>query len=755
MPWKLRVSATSDALDLPGLHPLAAARLAALGIATVEAAEAFLNPDAYETADPYLLPDMAAAVERLWRALKFEEKVLIWGDFDADGQTASALLKRGLDGLGFHAAVHIPKRHGEGHGMYLPKVKEWISRGVQLILTCDTGITAHEAIAHARQAGVDVIVTDHHELADTLPEALAVVSTMRLPPDHPLRDLPGVGIAWKLIEAMENSPPLDLAPLAALGILGDVAVLRRDTRWLAQVGLAQMRVTAVPGLTALIERAGVNPLTLTESDVGFALVPRLNAQGRLGDAADSVTLLTTEDTARAAELANQLEAVNQRRRLETRQIEQSALDMLEQMPELHKYAVLVLHRQEWDGGIIGIVANRLADRFHKPVVLLGGTVGQTAGSARSVPGVHITEALKRLPPEMLASFGGHAMAAGMRLAEGIEVAEFRRALSVIVREMRGGDEAEPALEYDAELTLAEITPDLVDGLNALAPFGNGNPPFVFVVRDLKIQSSRHLDRGHEHLELIVGDAAGRSMHVLWWGAGETPLPDGLFDLACAPRMNAYKGKTELVLEYIDWALHEGVSLTPGGEPAAPSYAVIDWRTKQDRPRDLLEEARRAYSSAQVWSEGIPVEGSARRDQLRPNKTLIVYCEPADATTWRTVIERAQPSRVIFIRRRLPPPTTNEMISALTRICQRVASSEARRIGLEMLAALCYTSIAVVREGLHVMSHMGLPFRVEVKADSVKVEANTDPMPHITSLDTLAALMAEVEAYRTWWREQGR
>ncbi|MBW4436750.1 MAG: single-stranded-DNA-specific exonuclease RecJ [Pleurocapsa minor GSE-CHR-MK-17-07R] len=741
-------------LEALGLHPIAARRLTALGITTADEAEAFLNPDAYLPADPFELPDMEGAVERLWRALKFEEKVLIWGDFDADGQTATALLKTGLTDLGFMVQTHVPKREGEGHGMFMPKVKEWLSRGVQLIVTCDTGISAHEAVALANEHGVDVIITDHHELGESLPDALAVVSTMRLPDGHPLRDLPGVGIAWKLIEALGGENMTELAGLAALGIIGDVALLRKDTRYLAQVGINALRVTTNPGLSALIERANINPLTLSDSDIGFSLVPRLNAQGRLGDAAASVELLTTDDPARAAELANQLEGLNERRKVDTDQIERAALEMIEKDPSLNeRYAVLVLSHPAWTGGIIGIVANRLAEKYRKPVVLLREADGKFAGSARSVYGVHITDALKQLPAGMLASFGGHTMAAGMRLADGVEVAEFRRELSVLARKVQGGKDITPSLTYDGELTLDQISLSLAEDLNRLAPFGNGNRPFAFIIRDLHVKSRRHLDRKKEHLELIVSDTAEHVARVLWWGAGDAALPDGTFDLACTLRVNHYKGVTEPVLEYLDWTLHPGVTVKPFGTSPLPAFAVIDWRGKPEKPKLLLEEARRAYSSAQIWSEGVPAEGSVRREQLKPNKTLIVFCEPADATTWRAVLERADPARVIFIQRRLPPPTANEIIAALVKLCTRISQTEARRIPLETLASLCYTSIAVIKEGLNVMSGMGYPFGVRVAADVAHVTPDAPGTPHITSMDTLGTLLAEVEAYRAWWRRR--
>ena len=378
MQWQMpKPVSVPDALrQFVGGHPLVAERLVRGGFTDVSTANAFLDPDAYTPCPPFELPDLAVAVERLQRAIKNGEPILIWGDFDVDGQTATALLFTALRRLGANVQYHVPLRDGEGHGMHLPKLREWLDRGVRVIVTCDTGITSHEAIAVAQAAGVDVIVTDHHLLGDSLPTAHAVINPMRLPPGHRLREMPGVAVAYQLIVALTDGRDCDdLLDLVALGIVADVAEQRNDTRWLLQRGLTTMRLSRRAGLQALLECAEVNQLEIDERDLGFALGPRLNAQGRLGNAADSVELLSIEnaegdDKARAAELANQLEGMNARRRLESSLVEQSAHALLERDPSLLEYAAIVLSRPDWSGGVVGIVANRLADAYHKPVVLL-------------------------------------------------------------------------------------------------------------------------------------------------------------------------------------------------------------------------------------------------------------------------------------------------------------------------------------------------------------------------------------------------
>ncbi|MBI4772396.1 MAG: DHH family phosphoesterase, partial [Chloroflexi bacterium] len=407
-----------------GGHPLIAATLARRGLADPAAARAFLDPDCYTPAPPADLPGVPAAAERLERALRAGERICVWGDFDVDGQTAAALLVSALRGLGGDVTYHIPLRARESHGVKLPALREVLDAGAELLLTCDTGVDAREALEYARSRGVEAIVTDHHSLPPSgalgglppdLPPATALVHPGLLPPGHPLATLPGVGVAFKLTEALlrraGRAADCDaLLDLVALGIVADVAVQTGDARYLLQRGLAQLRRTARPGLLAVFERAGLDPASLTEEHIGFQLGPRLNALGRLGNAGKGVELLLTPDLGRARVLALELEGLNARRKLLTDQTFKSALAQLERDPALGETAALVLAHPEWEAGVVGIVAARLAERFHKPALLLACPPGGPArGSARSVTGCDLTAALAA-HAGLLASLGGHPMA---------------------------------------------------------------------------------------------------------------------------------------------------------------------------------------------------------------------------------------------------------------------------------------------------------------------------------------------------------
>ena len=359
-----------------GGHPLVAQTLARRGILDPHQAQAFLDPNSYQPAVPNEFPGMQRAVKRLLQAIQRGERICVWGDFDVDGQTATTLLVATLGELGADVTYHIPVRAAESHGVNIPNLEIAIQGGAQLVLTCDTGITSHQAAEYARGRGVEMIITDHHELpasGEPLPVAQAVITPRMLPAGHPLGSLPGVGVAYMLAQAIyrqfnreaDCEQHLDLA---ALGIVADLALLTGDTRYLLQRGLAVLRRAQRPGLQAILELADLNPAGLSEEHIGFILAPRMNAIGRLGDANSVVELLTTLDIDRARLLALDLETLNARRKLLTDQVYQGALAQIEIDPSLAEMGALVLAHRSWPAGVLGIVASRLVERFHKPAV---------------------------------------------------------------------------------------------------------------------------------------------------------------------------------------------------------------------------------------------------------------------------------------------------------------------------------------------------------------------------------------------------
>ena len=373
-----------------GGHPLVAETLVRRGIRDSRAARAFLDPTHYHPTSPSALPHAERAAERLEHAILLGERICVWGDFDVDGQTATTILVSALRDLGASVFFHIPNREREGHGIDLTALEEVLAKGVDVLLTCDTGITAHDGVESASQQSVDVIITDHHDLPPTIPPAYAATDPKMLPQTHALRELPGVGVAYKLAQllyrragrAEEATRHLDLA---ALGIVADVATQTGDVRFLLQRGLEALRRTERLGLRTLMEIAELDPTGLTEEHIGFELAPRLNALGRLADASPAVELLTTDDLERARILAHQLDGLNARRKMLCDQVTQAAEAQLERDPSLLDHGALELSHPRWPGGVIGIVAGRLAERYHRPVILITAPPGELArGSARSI-----------------------------------------------------------------------------------------------------------------------------------------------------------------------------------------------------------------------------------------------------------------------------------------------------------------------------------------------------------------------------------
>ena len=760
MEWRDRpaIVVPDEVRELVGGHPLVAERIVRSGIRDLSEVRAFLDPRAYRMTSPTELPDLEIAVDRLKRAIREAEPILIWGDFDVDGQTATALLCIALEQLGANVRYHVPLRDGEGHGMNLGRLRNWIDSGIRLIVTCDTGITSHDAVTLARAAGVDVLITDHHLPGETLPEALAVVNPMRLPEGHRLRDLPGVGVAWQLIVGLGDVVRAgELLDLVALGIVADVAIQRNETRYLLQRGLEIIRLTTRPGLRALIESAGLPPLEMDESDIAFGLGPRLNAQGRLGDARDSVELLMTRDESRALELASQLEGMNARRQLESRLIEESAHSLLEKDPSLLEYAVIVIAHPEWNGGIVGIVANRLADLYRRPVILLGERDGILSGSARSVHGCNITEALRDCAG-LLIKYGGHPMAAGLSLRQR-DLFEFRRLCSRAVRE-RMSDAGERAiLEIDGYLSLDELTRELATDLRRLAPFGNGNPPLTLVTRDLHLVRRRKLGRRGDHLDLLVEDECGNRRRAVWWKGGDSAIQtdrqkESRFSLAYNLAVSRFRGEEELILEVRDLGLQE-----PGGterievDTGAVRPVVEDYR-RHPQPEEALAGLRSTEPEAQVWCEGDDRSriSGLRRDQLHPAHTLIVWNAPPGPAEWEAVLKRVDPARLIVFHRPIQELTPDTFLTRLGGLIKFVLNSKSGSTSITELAGVLAQREDAIRYGLRWFVGNGqilIDLRQQGAVKITRLESGKgSPLPLIEKL--IRATLAETAAFRKNW-----
>jgi len=563
--WKLpdsealdRARELSAAMDVPLAF---GSVLATHGITSEAEALAFLTPDRSMLFDPELLPDLEPALQRLRAAVDGRERVFVCGDYDVDGITSIVLVKRCLESAGAEVGYYIPNRLLEGYGLSEGGIGAARDFGAKLIVTVDSGVTGHDEVALARQFGIDVIVTDHHEPQETLPDALAVVDPKRKDSVYPYKDLAGVGVAFKLMEALARDYR-DVAytveeslDLVAVGTVADIVPLVSENRVLTTLGLERLRATANPGLRALMDVAGVESLGARATHIGFALGPRLNAAGRLGDARIGVELLTTDDPVRAAAIAKQLDLENRKRReLECRVLE-DATRMIEESDLLKHRLSVVLWSSEWHPGVIGIVASRIAKQYNRPALLLSVAEGACKGSGRSIPGFDLHSALSDCR-HCLNSFGGHRHAAGVSLDEA-RLEEFSACVEDAVSKSLTTDDLVPVVEVDALIGLDQCDFDLVKLIGRMRPFGVGNPEPVFGTRSLKLISARSVGNGHLKMAVAQG---GRVMDAIGFGMadvlGDLRASGGLVSLAYALEENSWRGVTDLQLRLKDVQLEE-------------------------------------------------------------------------------------------------------------------------------------------------------------------------------------------------------
>jgi single-stranded-DNA-specific exonuclease len=736
-----------------GGDPIVAQLLARRGLSTPQAAAAFLDPDRYVPAPPNELPDLAAAAERLYRAVTRSEKIAVWGDFDADGQTATTLLVSLLRDLQADVTYYIPQRMTESHGIKLDPLKRLLDQRINVLLTCDTGITEHEAIAFAKSQGVIVLVTDHHDLPDELPRADALINPKRLPSTHPLRSLPGVGVAFKLAQqvwqlAGEPDRADEYLDLAALGIVADVAELTADTRYLLQRGLDRLRRTQRLGLQALLALAKIDAANLSAEHIGFGLGPRLNALGRLGDANLAVELLTTTNLTRARIIASQLEGLNNQRKLLSDQILTAAQEQIAKEPSLLEYNALVLHQAYWHSGVIGPVANRLAEQYQRPVVMLVGEGSVLRGSARSVPGVDITTALK-LCSEFILGVGGHPGAAGLSLpAENLAV--FRRALSDAVELIRDPSAVRDGLTIDAVLSLDDVTLELAQEIDRLAPFGAGNPAVTLGTHDVTVEHERTFGRKGEHREVTIADREGHTQKLIWWRGAEIDLPDAHLDVAFQIKTSTFRGDTALSIEWVDFREAE----VPIAEVAAPPLPieVIDWRTKSPAPITLQDFP--AAQGVATWADGAANAPFAltRRYDLPQADVLVVWSAPCG---WRELvyaIERVKPTTIYLCAADAADDRVEPFLKRLTGLLKHDITQRGGRVNLRRLAAALNQRLITARKGLEWLEAAGQISVLDWSEDHLTVELGGQVSDEVDELASeLKVLLAETAAWRQYYR----
>lgn len=541
------------------LPPTLCRLLVQRGFGEAEAARGFLRPTAGHIHPPAGLAGVAEAVARLTQAKERGETVLVHGDYDVDGICATALYVRALRMMGLKAQPFVPRRLVDGYDLSDAGVKAAAEVGATLILTCDCGIVAHDAVLRARAAGIDVIVTDHHTPGPDLPDAIAVVNPNRRDCGYPDKGLAGVGVAWKVCCALaaELGFPQErlhgFLDLVAVATIADIAPLKGENRALVRWGLKVLRETPNAGLRALMRVTGLaEKAEVTATQVGFVLAPRINAVGRMGEALRGVQLLLTDDDREAERIAHSLEADNQWRRSVEGETLKEALAALELGYDPERDYGVVLASHGWHPGVIGIVASRLVERLHRPVVMIAlDEHGEGKGSARSTHHFHLYEAMRDTAGHLV-RFGGHRMAAGCSIrAENVDA--FRDAFNAVARERLTEEQLVPEVRIDLEMQLRDADGDLVRMLRHAGPFGAGNATPVFASRGVAVADHRVVGQGH--LKMTLG-AYGARLDAIGFGMGERAQEPGfgrqLLDVAFKLEENHFNGRTSIQARLVDF-----------------------------------------------------------------------------------------------------------------------------------------------------------------------------------------------------------
>ncbi len=541
------------------ISPITAQVLANRGINQIDQAHQFLHPSLSHLHSPFLMKDMDKAVNRVIQALLRREEVLIYGDYDADGITATAILILFLQALQFPSRYYIPHRVREGYGLHCDTIMQFAQQGVKLIITVDCGISDMDAVKKAQEMGVDVIITDHHEVPDEIPPAYAVLNPKQEDCSFPFKSLAGVGVAFNLIIALRaklreqgqwkdgEAPNLRrYLDLVAMGTVADLVPLQDENRIFVRFGLEELTKDNRLGTRVLKEVCGLKEGIITSGNIGFQLAPRINAAGRLGEAQKAVELLVTQELKRAEGIARELNLENSRRQQLEEDILMEIMGWIEGDDRLLQRSSLVFSSQSWHPGVIGIVASRLVEHYYRPTILISLDEDRGKGSGRSIEGFDLYEGVNRCSP-MLSSFGGHRYAVGLTI-EREKIETFKSRFEELVSQCCKPSDFIPRIRIDSEVALPIIERELIEQLSLLAPFGVSNPKPVFCSRELRVMDSKIV--GEDNLKLrveedLIYDAIGFHMGHLH------PLESKRAKIAFVPQINEWQGVKNIQLELRD------------------------------------------------------------------------------------------------------------------------------------------------------------------------------------------------------------
>ncbi|OTP11963.1 single-stranded-DNA-specific exonuclease RecJ [Enterococcus sp. 10A9_DIV0425] len=643
--WKLNETEPSGSflqmIEKKQLSPLIGQLLWQRGYQEEDSIQKFLNPKEQTLHDPYLMHDMDKAISRIQEAVINNEPILVYGDYDADGITSATVMKETLELLGAQVEVFLPNRFEHGYGPNRTVYQEKIDEGIQLIVTVDNGVAGHEAISYAQQRGVDVIVTDHHELPNELPPAYAIVHPRHPEGNYPFGELAGVGVAFKVATALLEEPPAEFLDLVAIGTIADLVSMTDENRTLVVLGLAAIRQSERIGLQALFDQSGVKIREVDETMIGFSIAPRLNAIGRMGDPNPAVELLATFDETRAKTLAEQLQLINEKRKATVEEITNEALAMINHENQIH-----VLAKEGWHEGVLGIVAGKIMNQTGKPTIVLGVKEGKIAkGSGRSIEALNLFEMLNEMR-ELFTFFGGHHAAVGLTMpAENID--RLQEQMNQYIEKNQIDLSKGPVLMIDEVVSPKDITVEGIESLRLLAPFGTDNPEPTFLFKQVTVENTRRIGTTQQHLKLSIIDEASQLDAVAFgFGAEENEFLTDDVNVIGKLSINEWNGRKKPQLLVTDFAV-DGLQ-------------VFDWRAKRYRimPEEVKEAVYVAFSeqslkelNEEVQKQVILFEDLAtfeeRLHAQRIHSLVIVDC-PEELNVLKEILSIGSFSRIYLL-----------------------------------------------------------------------------------------------------------
>ena len=761
MIWKKneQVELSLELLSQFGDSLILAQQLANRGLLLKEQFSAFLDPQSYRQSSPFDFNDMRSCVNRIQQAMEHNELIGIWGDFDVDGQTSTAILVDGLRSFGAKTCFHIPVRATESHGMDLAGFKSFLSHNKPtLIITCDTGISDHESINYARRECIDVMITDHHQLPPQLPPALGIINPHLLPENHPLSFLAGVGAAFQLLRALDETFPNQVSissyyDLVALGTIADLAEQKSENRYYTQMGLEQMNQNLRPALKSILQVSSSRFNIFTETTVGFTIAPRLNAAGRLSNANPNVDFLLSNDEEECIEIAKTLENLNEERKLSVENVLYSARELIEKSPDLARQPVILLKNTRWEGGVLGIAAGKIAEDFNRPAILLRENDGILTGSARSVQGIDITAAIAE-HKSLLMNYGGHAMAGGLRMSEN-NFRNFSIELCATVSSQISKVE-QPILKIDHFIPFALIKPQLSEELDSLAPFGPGNPNPVFASRNLTVVQLRKFGSNDQYTKLVVRDINGDTQELTCWNAIKEWNRDDGIDIAYKIIPNDFHKDGTIALEYID-ARPAQISLKVQPDLIESHIKIIDFRFSHD-PIQRLQEIIIQFPDLQIWFEGLhKPQGITRlrsRCELSSASSLVIITAPADIHLLAQLIKITEPQNLILFNVYQPMLDLNTLLLQIGKLIKRHLNQESNALSINHLAAKLNVSKKAVQLGIDWFQSHGDIQIINAEGDMLYIDRKKTSPNHAKLTYTqqnLNKILKEQAAFKDYYR----